>query len=448
MSTSRVRPAPGPEAWRFLGTLRSVHKDRLAFLRDMSQRYGDVTRFHLGTREVLLVSGPEAARHILKTREQNYRKGMGLSDSRGLLGQGLLTNEGAFWKTQREKLQPLFGPQRVESYVSAMVEETAAMTTRWRRTAQEGGSVDLTAEMMRLTMRILGRTLFGTRFGESLEVIEASMTAAMRHAMTRMIFPASAWLPTPGNLGYRRAVARMDGLVQELMSRQRREGEGEVNILSALVGGDVEALSPQERQQIRDELVTLIVAGHETTTVLLCWTWVLLAQHPTEWERVRAEVREVLGDETATLQHLSRLQHCRRVLEESMRLYPPVWILPRRAVEDDELHGFPVRAGTDVLVSPYTLHRHPGSWESPEEFIPDRFLPARSGARSPFAYLPFGLGPRGCIGKYFGMVEAQCVLALVTREFRLELAPGTRLEAEPLLTLRPRHSLRALPIAG
>jgi cytochrome P450 len=437
--------APGPGFRQLFTTMRAIQRDRLAFLREMTGRFGDLVLFHMGPRTVFLVSSPELARHVLKTNEQNYRKGMGLRDANPLLGEGLLTSEGETWHQQHRQIQPLFGPQTIASYLGVMAEESDDMVARWSASFAPETTVDLAAELTRLTLRILGRTLFGADLGEVTDVIGQGLTVVMQQAMARMIFPFTAYLPTPANFRLRAAVHEMDRLVYRLIEERRARPSGQ-DLLSLLIAGAPEAAEPGRGRQLRDEVMTLLVAGHETTASWLGWTFVLLAGHPEVRARLEAEVDGVLGAGAVTLERLGELRFARMVLEESSRLFPPVWMLPREAIAEDRLDRYRVPAGAGVLVSPYTIHRHPAHWAHPERFDPERFAPGRVAERAAFAYLPFGAGPRQCIGRHFGMMEAQCVLATVAQRYRLELCHGP-VVADPLLTLRPRGGLpmRALP---
>ncbi|MFD7659890.1 cytochrome P450, partial [Actinosynnema sp. NPDC059797] len=343
----------------------------------------------------------------------------------------------------RKTIQPVFQAKRVNGKAEVIAQEAAGLVERLRRRAGDG-PVDISAEMTGLTLGVLGRTLLDADLG-AFESIGESFEAVQDQAMFEMMSLGAVptWLPLPRQRRFRRARADLDRIVARLAAERAANPtpEGD-DVLSRLV----EALRREPdaragRLRMRDEMVTLLLAGHETTASTLSWTFHLLDRHPEVWERVRAEVVEVLGDRLPTVADVHRLRYTTTVIQEVMRLYPPVWLLPRLSRGPDEIGGYRVPAGADVLICPYTLHRHPAFWEEPDRFDPDRFEPGRADGRPRYAYIPFGAGPRVCIGSGLGMLEATIVTAAVVRELRLTTVPGYEVRAEPMLTLRVRGGL-------
>jgi cytochrome P450 len=304
--------------------------------------------------------------------------------------------------------------------------------------------IDVAAEMSRLTLGIVARALFGTALGEDEDEFRGAVSGGLAYAnhLVNHFFALPLAVPTPANRRARRAVSRLDRIVWKVIGERRRDARDRGDLLSMLISArDAETNEVMTDRQLRDEVVTFLVAGHETTAVTLSWTWHLLAQHADVERRLHTEVDAVLEGRMPTLADLPELRYTRMVLEESMRLYPPVWGTMRQAYADDVVGGQLVRKDETVTVSPWLTHRHPDLWERPEEFDPERFTPERSAARPEYAYFPFGGGPRRCIGNQFAMMEAQLILAMTVQAFSLHAVPGHPVEPDPILTLRPRHGV-------
>jgi enediyne biosynthesis protein E7 len=441
--TAGRRIPPGPRANSMLGKLMEVANDRLGLMSSLAKRYGDAVRMPVGPKSLYFFNHPDHAKYILADNAPNYRKGWGLMHARRALGDGLLTSEGELWRKQRKVIQPAFHRDRMADWADAIADEGMAMAARLRATGQHK-PVNVVAAMTELTLGVLGRTLLDTDLSIYQNIahsFEAIQDQAMFEMVTLNLVPI--WVPLPQQRRFRRAKQALLSIVDEMMSRRAAEGgRGGDDLLTRLA--DANRSEPDERirrQRMRDELVTLLLAGHETTASTLGWTFHLLDRHPEVQDRLRHEVREVLGDRRPAFEDLNRLTYTAQVIEEVMRLYPPVWILSRQAIEDDEVGGYFVPKGMNVLVVPYTLHRHPEFWPDPERFDPDRFGPQRVGERPRYAYLPFGAGPRFCVGNNLGMMEATFVTAIIVREMRLRAAPGFRPKPEPMLTLRLRDGL-------
>ncbi|WP_447008414.1 cytochrome P450 [Saccharothrix isguenensis] len=418
-------------------------RDRLDVMTSVSRQYGDAVRLRLGPKSMYFFNHPDHAKHVLADNPGNYLKGIGLVHARRALGDGLLTSEGELWKAQRKTIQPVFQAKRIAGKAEVIAREAAGLVKRLRR-HQGSGPIDISEEMTGLTLGVLGRALLDADLG-AFESLGESFDAVQNQAIFEMMSLSAVptWVPLPNQRRFRRARADLDRIVARLAAdRAANPTPGGDDVLSRLV--EVTRREPDAQaghQRMRDELVTLLLAGHDTTASTLSWTFYMLDQHPEVWERVHAEVVEVLGDRLPTFQDIHRLKYTTMVIQEVMRLYPPVWILPRLSREEDEIGGYHVPAGADVLICPYTLHRHPDFWDDPDAFDPRRFEPGRASGRSRYAYIPFGAGPRVCVGSGLGMMEATIVVASVVRELRLATVPGYDVRGEPMLTLRVRGGL-------
>ncbi|HLX48015.1 MAG TPA: cytochrome P450 [Streptosporangiaceae bacterium] len=444
----RARPSamPGPPARALPKLLDQLWHDRLSLLADAAGEFGDAVRFRMGPKTLYYFNHPDHAKHVLADNAANYHKGMGLTEARRVLGDGLLTSEGELWRKQRTTIGPAFRRDRLAEFADLIAGEAGALVARLEARVGQG-PIDVLAEMTRLTLGVLGRTLLGadlTRFtglGEAFEVVQDQ---AMFEMVSLRMLPV--WLPLPRHRRFRAALAHLEDIAAKLVAERERDGgNGGGDAISRLL--EAYRDEPDEalrRRRLRDELLTLLLAGHETTASTLSWMWYLIDAHPEVAERMREEAVGVLGDRTPRYEHLHGLHYTNMVIQETMRLYPPVWALTRRAVEADEIGGYRVPAGADIMISPYTLHRHPGYWPDPQGFDPQRFDPARTAASHRYAYIPFGAGPRVCVGSHLGMMEATFVAAMVARRFRLELVPGRAVKAEAMLSLRVQGGLPML----
>ncbi|MFE2756661.1 cytochrome P450 [Actinosynnema sp. NPDC059335] len=441
--TAGPRTVPGPPRGETLSLLARMARDRLAVMTSVSRQYGDAVRLRLGPKSMYFFNHPDHAKHVLADNPGNFVKGIGLVHARRALGDGLLTSEGELWKAQRKTIQPVFQAKRIAGKADVIAQEAAGLVDKLRR-RRGGAPVDISEEMTGLTLGVLGRALLDADLG-AFESIGHSFEAVQNQAMFEMMSLSTVphWVPLPVQRRFHRARADLDRIVARLADERRANPtpDGD-DILSRLVEATRREPDPAvAHQRVRDEMVTLLLAGHETTASTLSWTFYLADRHPEVWERMHAEAVEVLGDRLPTFRDIARLKYTTQVIQEVMRLYPPVWILPRVTREEDVIGGYRVPAGADVLICPYTLHRHPAFWEEPDRFDPDRFSPGRSSGRSRYAYLPFGAGPRVCVGSGLGMMEATIVAASVVRELRLSTAPGYEVRGEPMLTLRVRGGL-------
>lgn len=441
---STLRTMPGPLGNPVFGVMRELQHDQLGFYMKLRRQYGDIVRFRvLGPIFAYVLFHPNDIDYVLRRNQQNYHKGIAHQRFKSLLGEGLLTSDGALWRRERRLAQPAFHRQRIAGFATTMTEATAQMLERWQDYAQSGQAFDIAAEMTRLTLAVVGRTLFSTDVSGEASTVRKNLYIALEHINYELShFTLPERVPTPGNLRYFRAVRALDTVVHEIIDERRQSGEDRGDLLSMLMlARDEETGESMSDAQLRNEVMTLILAGHETTANTLTWTWYLLAQHPDVEHRLHEELASVLNGRTPTLEDLPRLPYARMILDEALRLYPPAWGMSRKTVNADEIRGYAIPAGAELAVVQYVTHRHPDFWENPEQFDPERFTPERSAGRPHFAYFPFGGGPRLCIGNTFALMEAHLILAMMAQTYSPRLVPNQRVVPEPIITLRPRDGL-------
>jgi cytochrome P450 len=431
----------GPPVWAAARQLMLMAGDRLTMMTEAAA-HGDAVRLPVGHKVLYLFNHPEHARHVLADHSANYHKGIGLTHARRALGDGLLTSEGQLWRKQRKVIAPAFAGKRIARQTAVIAEETRKLLEGLRR--REGqGPVDMTAEFTRLTLGVLGRTLLDADLAAFASIGE-SFTAIQDQAMFELVTLSAVpmWVPLPKQLRFRRARRDLQRIVDLLVAQRTAAGLDGDDVLTRLIDSAAGEEDPRVgRQRLRDELVTLLLAGHETTASTLGWSLYLVDRHPQVRQRLHEEAVAVLGDRLPTHEDLRELTYTGMVIQEAMRLYPPVWLLPRKAIAADTIGGYRVPAGADVLICPYTLHRRPDMWPQPQRFEPERFATGGPAERSRYAYLPFGSGPRVCVGSQLGMAEAVIVLAMISRELQLRTVPGHQVVAEPMLSLRVRGGL-------
>jgi cytochrome P450 len=435
-----ARTPPTVTGARFVGSAIDLRRAPLETMERARRDHGDVVRFAVGPRELYVVFHPDGVRHVLATGADRYRKDNRFyQEIRWALGDGLLNSQDDRWLRQRRFIQPLFTRRRIAGYAASMAEEAGALVAAWRPAAAAGQPVDANAEMSALTLRVVGRLLFGADVERAIPVVRYAFPLLGRDARRRAFAPVRLpreW-PTPANRRAMRARREIRDVCDELIARRRDVPEAARgdDLLGLLVGArdGEEALDDAE---IRDQILIFMLAGHDTTAVALTFSLHLLGRHPEALRRLQQEVDDVLGDRTPTPDDVERLPYAAMVIKEAMRLYPPAPGLGRRTAEGDVVCGFTIPAGSDVALSPWVTHRHPAFWPEPERFEPQRFAAEHEADRHRHAYFPFGAGPRACIGQYFSMLEATIVLAMIVRAYDMS-APDMRIPLTPGITLHP-----------
>jgi cytochrome P450 len=436
-------PWPSAPRWPVVGHVPALmSRGFIEFLQHSWQTYGDCFELRIGNLSIKAIVHPDDVEAMLLTRRDKYTKGDAYEQFRRLVGEGLVTAEGELWRRERRLIQPCFRRETIAGFGEHMVAQTDTTLDRWDRGANE--PFDLHAELMHLTLEIIADCLFGLEFGEDRATISTqAFTDAMKVIAARITALAvpPRWLPTPGNRRLERSVAALDRVVAGVIANRRRSGDDRDDLLGALLRGRDEQGQPLDDVQLRDEVVTMFLAGHETTAVALTFSLWLLSQHDEVRERVLAEV-EALGGRPPTVADLSRLGYLGQVFHEALRLFPPAWSGVRNCVEADTLGaGFPVAANERVINLIFMTHKHPDFWPEPERFDPDRFRPEACATRHKFAYMPFSEGPRKCVGLHFATMEAQLVLARVLQRGELRVMEGVVVEPDYQLTTRPKHPI-------
>jgi cytochrome P450 len=429
---------------RFLvGSAADLQRDRLAFLMRLFNECGDADRMRIFNKTIYHFFHPDAVKRILVDNHANYVKGSLIEPVRAVAGNGLLTNDGEPWLRQRRLMQPAFHRDRIARFGETMTGLTEEMLVRWE-TQPAGRPLDVSDEMVRLTMNIVSQTMFGSAFVDEGNRISDAIQLVLgdvQHRFDKPFYPPLS-VPTPYNLRLRAAIRELHAAIHAIIDARRSSPEPRDDLLGMLMEArDDQTTTGMDDAQLRDEVVTMFVAGHETTARLLAWAFYLLDQHRDVEAKLHDELATMLGGRTPTMADLPSLAYTRAIADETLRLYPPVWLIVRQAVRDDEVMGFHVPAGALVSLSPYATHRHPLFWEEPDRFDPERFLAARSASRPKYAYIPFGGGPRMCIGNTFALSEAVLVLATVAQRYRLRLPPGAEVKVAPLATLQPAGGL-------
>jgi cytochrome P450 len=447
LNQNRARPLTPPRAYRIpvLGPIVGLATQPLHFLEQARERYGDIYTLDFGVTKVTMLNSPHHIQHVLVDRAANYRKGGQLWDSiRALLGNGLPVSEGDFWLRQRRMMQPHFHRQRLAGLTAHLVAATSESLQHWD--AAVGRPFNLAGAFSPITMRVITRMLFGQGLARK-EIDDVS--GAMAYMLDYITLGSLArglpsWVPVPGAARFARCRARVDEVISRLIERQRAAAHADDTLLAMLVAMvDDETGAKMDNVQLRDEVVSMFLAGYETTSVTLAWLFYYLAQHPQVAERIRAEVDEVLGEREPSFADLPQLAYTRMAVMEALRVRPPVWWLTRTAVEDDTIDGLTIPAGSLVGTVFYAAHHHPDYWEHPERFEPERFTPERAAGRHKYAWAPFGAGQRHCIGKDLAMMEAQVIVAMIFQRFNVEHLPTT---ARPVAssTLRTGGAINVL----
>lgn len=444
-STTQDSSETGPKGLPVVGSTLTIQRDTLGFF-DRARKYGGLFSFQMltpqGKLDVYSVSKPEYVEHVLKNNRKNYRKSGAYSRLGSIMGNGLLVSEGDFWLRQRRLSQPAFHHQRLKLLANSISEATEQMLSeRWARFSA-GSTIDVSEEMSRLTLTIVGRTLLSTDLANVSPEVGRAVYEMLGHASKRIkaAIALPEYTPTPGNRRFRRALAILDSLVYDIIKEHRAGGEDKGDLVSMLASvRDEETGEKMTDQQLRDEVMTAIIAGHETTAAALSWAWYLLSANPDARRSLEGEAKAVLSESPADFETYQRLEYAQAVFKETLRLYPPAWLIARRANGADQMGPVAISRDDRVVMSPYVTHRDPALWKNPEGFDPSRFMPENAALlpQEEFAYYPFGGGPRQCMGRNLALMEGPVILATIASKYQLDLVPGARVIPEAKVTLRP-----------
>jgi cytochrome P450 len=435
-----TRP-PGPKGHLVLGVLPEIRREDVRFATRVARQYGDLAFFRVVNIPTYLISHPQYIEEILVTNYRNFIKAVYLRDSRALFGEGLLTSDGETWVQKRKIAQRAFLHEQIELYAETIAGYTERALAGW----QDGEVRDVHKDMMRLTLEIIARVLFGRDLADEIEEAAGAINVYLEQFADRFgLYALPEWIPTPGNLRYRRAMRRLDGIIREAIHECRRASENHQNLLSALLAAQKDYETPMTERQLRDEMATLFFTGHETTGLALTWTLWLLAEHPEAEAKLLQELDEVLGGRPVTLADVPRLRFTDCVIKESLRLYPPAYGVVREALRDCEIGGYVIPKGATVAMFQWVVQRDPRFFDDPDAFKPERWADGLAERLPKFAYFPFGGGPRICIGKDFALLELAVALATIIRRFSFRTVPGHPISPLPSLTLRPEYGIKAV----
>lgn len=449
MTTATVKTkgltAPGPRGSLVMGNLAEYMRDPIAMLCRLRREYGDVARNPLGPYVTHLISHPDDIRWVLQENQANYIRGRFYDNFKPFFGEGLLTTDGDFWLRHRKLVQPLFHRRRVDTCSEEIQASVDEMLQRWEKYSRSGEDFDIVPEMMRLTLSVLGRMIFGVDVGHMAEVIgpavRLGVAAMMPQGNIHDFLPR--WMPTAHNRqisSAKQTLLNVMDWVREQRSHMPRNGNDLSSLLLSAV--DEETQERLTEKEVQDEMMTIFLAGHETTGSGLAWSLYALATHPEVRVRLEEELRQTLGDRPPSAADLPNLPYLCMVIDECLRVYPPIWGFTRDAAGEDEIRGYRIPAGSSIFVSPYVTHRHPDFWENPEAFDPERFAPEAAAKRPRFAYFPFGGGPRQCIGIHMAKLQMQLAVAMVIQRYRFETVPGHPIERGATVSLRPVSGIR------
>jgi len=430
-----------------LSGLLGYRRGPLPFFQNLAAQYGDISYFRLGPQEAFFLNHPDLIKDVLVTNHQNFHKGLALQRAKRLLGEGLLTSEEDFHRRQRRLAQPAFHRARIASYASVMTDYASETRARWR----DGDTLDMSEEMMRLTLGIVGKTLFDADVVSDAREVGEAMTVVMDlfNTITIPFFELIQKLPLPQLRRFDAAKAKLDAIIYRLIEERRRSGEDRGDLLSMLLlaqdtEGDGGAMTDE---QLRDEVMTIFLAGHETTANALTWTWYLLSQNEDVEAKLHEEVDRVLAGRLPAFADVAQLKYTEMVLAESMRLYPPAWATGRLAIAETEIAGYAIPRRSLVLMSQYVMHRDSRYFPEPLSFDPERWTTAARESRPQFSYFPFGGGPRRCIGEGFAWMEGVLLIAALAQQWRMRLVPNHPVALKPVITLRPKHGMRMTVIS-
>jgi cytochrome P450 len=444
---------PGPKGEPLFGSSRRYARDPFSFISALEETYDDVVSFDMGPMETYMVTDPTDIERVLVSEADGFRKPDFQNDALGdLLGDGLLLSEGDTWERQRELANPAFRMSRLMGMADRVAGHAESMVDSW----EPGQTIDAETEMARVTLHVILDLMMGVELSEDrIDTVQEQLDPlGRRFEPDPLRFAMPDWVPMPGDEAFESAVAELDAVLDDIVAARRgREVRGVSTVVDAPADGDdppMDFLSvllrardrgEQSAAQLRDEMMTMLLAGHDTTALTLTYTWFLLSEHPEAERRVQAEVDEVVGDERPAMDHVREFEYLEWVINEAMRLYPPVFTIFREPTEPVELGGYRVPAGSTLMLPQWGVHRSGRYWDEPEQFDPDRFSPERRADRPRFAFFPFGGGPRHCIGKHLSLLEAKVIVATVVSEYELDFGGETPLELMPSLTMHPRQTM-------
>ena len=445
-----IGPAQRP-GYPLVGVLPKLRRDPLNFFVETVCDWGDIVELKFGVERVLMVSRPEYIRHIVQDNRENYHKSKFVRLLSPILGDGMFLAEGEVWKAQRQCSAPAFQGCLLKAMTGHMRDATADLIYRWRQKELRAQPIHIVPEMMRLSLDMVLRSLFNVRLDHAFTEVYDALTTILKDTEARFwsYLSVPRWMPTPHNRRFYQALQLLDDFVYGIIEERRRNPEDKSDLLTLLLAAaDQNTSSKAGNKLLRDQVLSIILAGHDTTANSLAWSWITLSRHPEVARRLKQEVDSVLGRRLLSFEDIGQLTYTKMTFDEVLRLYPPLWTFSRTAQADDRLGAHKIPKGTNVMLCAYAVHRRPSLWPNPEGFDPERFNPNKEPSYERFAYIPFGGGPRRCLGARFAALEATIALAMIAQVYRLELNPGQRVEPEPMITLRPDDNVRMRLLAA
>ncbi len=441
-TSSKLKLPPAVKGNWLFGSGFNFALDPIGFLTKNGKDQGGIYLVPSRAKNIMVVQDPDLVKYMLQDNNKNFIKSFGYDVLAMLLGKGLLTSEGDFWRKQRRMAQPAFHKERLNAMVNSMVRCTQEYMEKLE--AKRGQEVDLSKEMSHVTLHIVATSLFSSNVEDVVDTVAREMDIAQELAIKRISnpFKLPVWIPTPGNLKERKSIARLDKVMLDIIEKRRKDPNKYDDLLQMLMEVKDEDTGEQmDDRQLRDECMTIFLAGHETTALALTWLWYTLDKNPSEIDKLRAEAKAVLQGNLPQVDDVMKLEYTRMAIDEGMRLYPPAWAIGRRTVEEDEIGGYRVPKGYNLIIPVYHIHHDPKIWDNPEGFNPERFRKGNLKDKHRFAYFPFGGGPRLCIGNNFALMEMQIVVAMMVTKFRFKHVDGHKVVLDPLITLRAKHGM-------
>ena len=447
LTTKKFDQLPHPNTLNiFIGNMLQLRKERINFFINQQKELGDIYQVKIPTRKVVVITDPEWIKYVLVDNNKNYGKSFAYDSIKLFLGNGLLTSEGEFWKRQRRLAQPAFHKEKLALMFQNMVEQTTKCLQSLEKQADTNQPVNLSSELYKLTLDIVNSTLFYNEVDNTTDKIYKLVSNGNEHITRRVDNPLQLpeWVPTPNRIKERQILKEMDEVFFSVIENRRKKQVQHEDLLSMLMDArDEDTGETMSNRQLRDEILTIFVAGHETTQIALGWTFYLLTQHPDKLKILMDEIDRELKGELPTPQTIRGLHYLKHVVDESMRCYPPAWIMGRKSIENDVINGYEIPAETNVVMPIYVVHHDKRVWENPNDFVPERFAMENLKDKHKYSYFPFGGGPRLCIGNNFAIQEMQVCMAMILQKFRVEVEPDFVPELEPLVTLRPKNEIFA-----
>lgn len=434
-----VKKINGPKNNLFIDGADKLQNQPLEFLLEMNKNYPDISNWRVLHLNIVQLTDPKLVRCVLQTNQKQYKKSSQYESLKLILGEGLVTSEGEMWKKQRKLIQPVFHKEYIFSLFSDMLACTNEMIGEWKENLKSETVIDMSEEMMKITLQIIGKTMLSVDVKSEAKSVDVSLSYLIKEVnkKTMKAINLPLWVPLPSNFKFKKEMKVLDGIIYKIIHERRKNGERKGDLLDILMASKYEGSEETMPDELlKDEVMTIFLAGHETTANALAWTFYLISQNPEVYKKLKDEIKTIVGDGEITFQHLQQLKYTKACLNESMRLYPPVWLIGRRALEDNMIGDYLIKKDTDIFITPYIVHRHPDYWTNPEAFDPDRWETKEVQEMDKFAYFPFAAGPRMCIGNNFALFESDIIITKVIQNFDFEYIGTLAPIMDPSVTLR------------